>query len=214
MSKHRKTIPIDAVVSFNFESLINKIKKEVKAKYRKLSLKEKIKRYPDYITEKTGGCIPNKLLRKLMYEELQNFTLNNQAFEYTCSRTNYGIRWYVKCPKCDEPYCKLFLPDKFKDREQLYLCRKCHNLVYLSVMSRNTKLYKTVIKPLRKLESLKNKIKRIESKNISMTPVRGKKYLALQEEFNRLQKELEESPDYRLWKFSKEYAKPRPKQGI
>jgi hypothetical protein len=215
MSRPRKTIPIDAVVSFNFENLINKIKKDIKIKYSKLSLKEKIKRYPDYVNKETSFHIPTKLLKKLMYEELQNFTLNNQTFEYTYTPTNYnGIRWFVRCPKCGVPYSKLFLPDKFKDREQRYLCRKCHNIVYISIMIGCTKLYKTVIKPLIKLERLKNKLKKMENRKRTNRNMWSKKYFAMQEEFNRLEKEINESPDYRLWKFSKEYTTASPKKNI
>lgn len=135
----------------------------------------------------------------LMLDSLRTFSLNNQTFDYQ-HVTNHlgGVRWYVLCPKCGKQCLKLFLPSNFPDREQLYLCKRCHKLKNASLLLGATKRYKKVVRPLRKLEALKKQLMRK-----TLTPDKAQPML---NEYERIEAELSASPEYRLYRFQKEHG--------
>lgn len=174
----RKWGSIESSVCFNVFNLIKKIKQNL------------INKYPD-ITEET--------LDDLVFKSLGNFKLNDQEFEFERISNNFGgSRWYIKCPKCNAQAMKLYLPSKYKDREKRYLCKSCHKLKNLSVILGNTKRYKEVIKPLRKLEKIRSQLLK---KGIKL-----EKAEELLNEYDKIEKELSSSPEYRLYKFQKQYG--------
>ncbi|MBD3261257.1 MAG: hypothetical protein GF334_06165 [Candidatus Altiarchaeales archaeon] len=174
-----KYVSIESTTCFSFGNLVRKVKAEIRKKFPNAHDKE---------------------FEKLIYNSLRTFTLNGQEFDYEASPNHLGgVRWYVKCPKCGSPRLKLYLPSKYKDREQLYLCQACHKLKNHSLLLGTSKKYKKVIRPLIRLE----KIRRILLRK-SMTPEKAKPYL---EEYERIEKDLAVSPEYRLWKFQREHGK-------
>jgi hypothetical protein len=197
-----KYISSESTTSFCFSELCKRIKKEVKDSYKKLS-NEQIKAvYPnvaDYYLENRNGSIPEKVMHSLMLLRLKRFSINEQTFEYR-SKKNYlgGFRWYVLCPRCRKPNLKLYLPNRYKDKEQLYLCKKCHGLKNSSSLSGATNKYKKVLKPLKRLETIKIILL---SKGIS-----PEKADPLLEEYERIERELKASPEYKLYKFQNEHS--------
>lgn len=169
---------VDNASCFSFLDLLNRVKADLKKKYPNLESK------PFY---------------EIMEKEIRSFTLNGQSFDYHI-RPNHlgGYRWYVLCPKCGKPCYKLYLPNLDKNREQKYYCKFCHKLKNMCMLLGGTIKYKNVIKPLRTLEKLK---KDLLSPN--MTPEKSKPLL---EEYERIKRELENSPDYKLWRFQEENA--------
>ena len=174
----RKFVAAESTTSFDFNTLIIRVKKGLLNKYPGIS---------------------GESLVDLMHKNLKEFRLNGQQFDFEANpATLGGIRFLVKCPKCGVPSVKLYLPSSFPDREKLYLCKKCHRLKNACRMISRTPLYSKVIKPLRRLERL-NEI--LMEKNI--TPEKAQPFL---DEYKKIEKELAESPEYRLFKFRKEHG--------
>lgn len=168
----------ESSVSFNFDNLVKKVKEHIKEQFPKLM--------PDDINIKIGL-------------NLKIFSLNDQTFEYTSVPNNFGgVRWFVLCPKCGKKSHKLYLP-KGKDREQRYLCRYCHKLKPSSLLLGKQKKYKNVAKPLKRLEQIKKKLLHKKIKAIEAEE--------LLEEYDRIEKKLADSPEYRLWVFKKEHGR-------
>jgi hypothetical protein len=174
----RRYASIESTTCFNFNNLSKKVKVNL------------LKKFPQ---------VKGKAFDELMYRSLCTFKLNGQEFDYMSSNNHLGgVRWYVKCPKCGRPALKLYLPSELKDREQQYLCKYCHKLKNASLLMGASKRYKKVVKPLKMLEKL-----RAQLLNKNMTPARAQPIL---EEYERIERELAASPEYRLWKFQKEHG--------
>ena len=174
----RKWLSVESATCFNFYNLVGKVKKSLQA------------RFPE---------VKGDDFQQLMYKSLKTFKLDEQKFDYSFLRNNLGgIKWYVKCPKCGRDVFKLYLPTKANDREQLYLCMKCHKLKHASSLLGNTKRYHKVVKPLKALEKIRAQLLR---RNIS-----NEKAKELLDEYERIEKELASSPEYRLWRFQKEHG--------
>lgn len=174
----RKFVAVESVTNFNFRILSVRVKKGL------------LKKYPD---------LKGKSLSDLIYKNLREFRLNGQQFDYIQFTTSFdGVRFYVKCPKCGDKSDKLYLPSNLPDREKLYLCKKCHRLKNACYMIARTSLYHKVIKPLRRLERL-NEL--LMEKNL--TPEKAQPLL---DEYRKIEKELAESPEFRLFKFRNEHG--------
>jgi len=177
MTGHKKYLAIETAACYNFAPLIKKVKDELK------------NRNPGLEYETLVG---------LMYKNLKGFSINNQTFEYD-HQENYlgGARWFVKCPKCGKKCFKLYLPKEGTGRERLYLCKICHNLKNASSLMGASKKYQKVVKPLKKLEKLKKSLLKK-----GMTP---DKAAPLLDAYDRIEKELANSSEYRLWKFQQKH---------
>jgi len=174
----RKFVAAESATSFDFSTLVNRVKKGL------------LNKYPD---------LSGESLKDLMFKNLREFKLNDQHFDFETKPTPLsGIRFFVKCPKCGVPSLKLYLPSSFPDREKLYLCKECHRLKNACRMISRTPLYSKVIKPLRRLERL-NEL--LMEKNL--TPEKAQPLL---DEYKKIERELAESPEYRLFKFRKEHG--------
>jgi len=176
-----KYLPVENIISFHFGPLIQNIKKELK------------ERFPDIHTQEDEFA-------RLMLKNLKAFKLNNQSFEYI-KVGNYlgGVRWFVSCPKCNKRALKLFLPPKNSDREKRYLCKDCHSLKNTSALMGSTVKYKKVVRPLKQLERIRKVLLRK-----SMTPAKADPLLAA---YERIEAELKDSPEHKLWKLQKEHDK-------
>jgi hypothetical protein len=169
---------IEYTTCFNFTSLIHKIKDNL------------LKKYP---TTRGESFI------ELMHKNLRPFTINDQQFEYACAPNHLGgYRWFVKCPKCGDSCLKLYLPTKYKNREQKYYCKHCHKLKNISLLLGNSKRYRLVVKPLKRLEKL-----RFLLLKKGMTPDKAQPML---DEYKKIEQELAACPEYRLWRFQKEHG--------
>jgi hypothetical protein len=162
---------------FSFSNLVNKVKTELKEKH------------PN---------IDEETFFDLMSKSLKTFRLNGQVFEYIHQK-NYlgGYRWYIECPICKTKSLKLYLPENFQDREQVYACKKCHKLKNTSALMGATSKYQKVVKPLKRLESLK--------KQLMKKSMKPEKAQVLIDEYERLERSLEASPEYRHWKFQQRF---------
>ena len=164
---------------FSFSNLVNKVKKELKEKR------------PD---------IDDESFFDLMNRSLNTFKLNEQVFEYEHQKNHLGgFRWYIKCPKCGTKSLKLYLPENLEDREQIYACKKCHKLKNTSALMGATNKYQKVVKPLKKLEALK--------KQLLKKSMKPEKAQSLIDEYERIERSLESSPEYRHWKFQQRFRR-------
>ena len=174
----RKWLSVESTTCFNFYNLLSKVKKNLQT------------RFPE---------IKGDPFIQLMYKSLKTFKLGEQIFEYSFLRNNLGgVKWYIKCPKCGRDSYKLYLPTKSNDREQSYLSMKCHKLKHASSILGNSKRYLKVVKPLKELEKIRAKLLK---RNIS-----NDKAKELLDEYERIEKELASSSEYRLWRFQKEHG--------
>jgi hypothetical protein len=147
--------------------------------------------------DRKNGSPEAQLLTDKVGKELEKFEVEGQKFKFT-NRPNKlgGVRWYAHCPKCGKVSLKLYKPVKEKSKEQAYYCKTCHNLKSLSALHGPTKMYKEVLKPLRRLEKLKQEL--------------DKKFLTedkkkdLLDEYDSIKKKLSESTEYRHYKYSVE----------
>lgn len=170
---------IESAACFNFSNLVKKIKQKLQ------------KDNPNIVQE--------ELLEKIL-KNIRTFELNNQTFDFIYLTNQLGgYKWYVKCPKCGRTGYKLYLPQNDGVREHKYYCKKCHKLKNISALMGASKKYKKVYKPLKKLEKIRAMLLRK-----SMTPIKAQPLL---DAYDRIEKELASSPEYRLWKFQKEHAK-------
>lgn len=174
---HVKYESTEATKCFSFSNLVNKVKTELREKHPNMD---------------------DQTFFDLMNKSLNTFKLNEQTFVYEYQE-NYlgGFRWYIKCPKCGTKSLKLYLPENFEDRDPVYACKKCHMLKNTSALMGATNKYQKVVKPLKKLESLRKQLMRK-----SMKPEKAK---ALIDEYERIERSLENSPEYRHWKFQQRF---------
>jgi len=135
-----------------------------------------------------------------MTEELRKFSVNNQYFEYDAMK-NYlgGYRWFFLCPKCKTRASKLFLPPPTaKNKESKYLCKNCHKLKNQSALMGQNVMYQKVTKPLKKMKEIEDRI--------SKGRLKAEAAQALLDEYDSLEKELKNSPEFRLYSFKKKHA--------
>lgn len=178
MSEAVKYRSAESATCFKFTELVVRVKKELK------------KKYPD---------IDENDLQEKMHQSLKKFSINDQTFEYLSFPNHLGgFRWYVLCPKCKNRSIKLYLPSKYPDRVQKYYCKNCHRLKNSSSLLGATKKYQKVVKPLKKLDVIKAKLLKRGT-----TPERAKELLA---EYDRIERELRASPEYKLWEFRRKHG--------
>lgn len=183
MPRIREHQPLEMCVCFNFETLFANVRKEVGRKIGE-------------------NCDPESRNQEII-NNLNAFSLNGQKFTYQITKVGWGgVRPYVLCPRCGKQKIKLYLPDKYDDREQRYLCRTCHRLKTLSEMNGKSPKYKNIIRPLKRMQVLKDML----LKKSRMDPEQATKLL---DEYELLEKSLKNSPDYRLWRFNLEHGDPR-----
>jgi hypothetical protein len=130
-------------------------------------------------------------------EELKKFEIDGQSFEFVFIKNHLGgYRWFFICSKCKGKANKLFLPPKEAlAHEQKYFCKRCHHLRNESVMMANNKLYKSVIKPLKRLREIEKKLE--------VGHLKGEKVQELLDEYEVLEKQMRATPEYRLYVFKK-----------
>lgn len=178
--KKSRYISIESTACFSFSNLVQKVKAKLRKEYGDASEEE---------------------FSNLMYRSLKNFKLNDQTFDYVPQKNHLGgVRWYVKCPRCGNKCLKLYLPNKHKDRDQLYLCKNCHGLKNSSSLLGATKKYQNVVKPLKKLEKIR---KELHKKGID-----PEKATMLIEEYDRIETKLKNNREYRILKFRQEHPLP------
>jgi hypothetical protein len=137
--------------------------------------------------------------------ELKKFTINDQYFDYVAIK-NYmgGYRWFFVCPKCKKRAGKLFLPPygtslrkNAKHREHLFLCKDCHKLKNQSAIANQSKIYKNVTKPLKRLKFIEDRI--------AKGHIRPDGIKELLDEHESIEKGLKESQEFRLYSFKKKH---------
>jgi hypothetical protein len=134
---------------------------------------------------------------KYTQEELEKFTVNNQKFEYTHLPNRLGgYRWFFSCGKCKGRVSKLFLPPEgVPGYEHQYWCKECHGLHNESVMKANNNIYKKVVKPLKRLREIEEKL---EKGHLMKDKVQE-----LLNEYDELEKQMKDTQEYRLYAFKK-----------
>jgi hypothetical protein len=133
-----------------------------------------------------------------MLNELKKFSVNNQYFEYT-AQINYlgGHRWFFLCPNCKNRANKLFLPPPTAKKEKKYLCKTCHKLKNQSALMGQNNMYRKVTRPLKRLKEIEDKI--------AGGHLKADKVQDLLNEYEILEKQLKESPEFRLYSFKKKH---------
>jgi hypothetical protein len=131
-------------------------------------------------------------------QELNKFTTHDLHFEYTAQK-NYlgGHRWFFLCPKCKKRSNKLFLPPVSSDREHTYACKICHKLRNQSALMSQNVLYRKVTRPLKIMKIIENKI--------AKGHLRPEKIQELLNEYESLEKQLRDAPEFRLYYFKKKH---------
>jgi len=173
----KKYEPVELCACFDFIELFDKVRCEVSEAFPELRQSERL---------------------KVIESNLQLFQIDGQHFTYERKSIGHGgYRWYVRCPKCNMPKNKLYLPTRLMDREQKYLCRACHRLRFLSELDGKTERYKTIIRPLKRMQAIKDVLlkRRIPTKDAT----------DLLDEYEKIESSLKNSPEYRLWKFKTEH---------
>jgi len=176
-TKKRRWEVQETCVCLNFINLLRNVRSEVQSRVDR-------GKEPEFYRE--------EILRGLMAYEI-----NGQQFTFsTIPNELGGVRWFIHCPKCNGRTMKLYLPTRYPDREQKYLCSKCHRLMQTSLLRGKSKNYKTIIRPLKRMQKLKDILM-----NGRHTPEQAQPLL---EEYEKLQNDLKNTPEYRLWKFKVE----------
>lgn len=131
----------------------------------------------------------SEAMRKLIVGNLDKFTINTQKFEFTSIPNRLGgSRWMVMCPKCGKRVVKLYKPSE-EDKEPRYLCKDCHMLRPPSALYGPTRRYKEMIRPLRRMERIKEIL---TGNNLSEIKTRE-----LLDEYDELDKTVKTSTFYR-----------------
>lgn len=178
MPKPKSYQLIDTCVCFNFGTLFKNINNDLRNKR----------------TDLWGDGYVSAFI-----QELNKFSLNGQTFEYISAPVGLGgLNFYVLCPKCKHKKKKLYLPNKYSDREQLYLCSICHRLKNYSNMNYKTKKYQKVIKPLKKLEAIK--------RHLLKGTLSSEKSAELIKKYEEIENSLKNSPEYRIWLFNAKHG--------
>jgi hypothetical protein len=151
------------------------------------------------IVERNNPETTSTALMVLIEAELKKFSVNDQRFEYTCSGGHYGLRWSFVCPKCHNTCTKLFLPPTLvADKEHLYLCKRCHKLKNMSELGGTSKMYRVVLKPMKRLKEIEAKIAKGHLKQEDMVNMLN--------EYERVEAEIRDTPEYRLYQFKQKHG--------
>jgi hypothetical protein len=171
-------VTVESCTSINIHTLQKAIKKSIKR---------------DYL-EPTDDDIYTYSL-----QGLKGFTVNGQTFDYTAQK-NYlgGYRWFFICPKCKKKANKLFLPPDGTNREHTYACKMCHKLKNQSALMSQNALYRKVTRPLKIMKLLENKI--------AKGHLKVEKVQEMLDEYERLEKQLKDAPEFRLYAFKKKHG--------
>jgi hypothetical protein len=161
-------------------------------------LKKQVKR--DFLIDATSPDFFEKI-----YGELKKFKVNDQTFDFESDPNVYGgFRWFFLCPQCHKRALKLFLPPRESGKEQLYLCKKCHNIKNRSVAQGTTKIYREFYRPLKRLRFIE---KRLERGKPAKEDVK-----ALLAEYEQLEKDLKNNSNYLLYAFREKHPKNESKK--
>jgi hypothetical protein len=163
--------------------LVGRIKEAVKTSY----------------SQKSGeGELTARDVSDAVEHNLKMFSLENQTFEFfSIANKLGGFRWLAKCPQCESHILKLYKPEG----SDKYLCKDCQNLRPPSALYGPTRRYKEVIRPMRRMERIKEIL---ATSNLSEIKTK-----ALLDEYEKLEKTLKDSTFYRK---SKLLAKEVPNQ--
>jgi len=131
-------------------------------------------------------------LQTIVKGQIKNFQIHKQKFKFSSTENHLGgNRWYMHCPECDRKSLKLYKPDNGEESEK-YLCKDCHNLKSPSSLHGPTKMYREVIRPLRRMKKIREMLDR---------PISSKKATTLVEEYEGLERHLKSSDQYKIYKF-------------
>ena len=188
MPAKRRYSAVESAHCLKVQNLVSRIKEHLIANDSEVPVEQK---------DRKNGSKNASILIEKIGNELEKFEVDGQKFKFT-SRPNKlgGVRWYTICPKCGKVSLKLYKPVKEKSKEQKYYCKSCHNLKSLSALHGPTKMYKEVLKPLKRLEKLKSELDKRY-----LTEDRKK---ALLDEYDSIVKTLSMSTEYRHYKYSVE----------
>jgi len=190
----RKYSSTESASCINISAVIKKVKKHI------------LFSDPDIPHTLEGRAIrSSELLTQKMEDAMKEFDLNGQRFDFIHSPNHLGgTRWYVVCPGCKEKFLKLYKPVLESGKEQKFKCAECHLLKSPSALFGPTPKYREVIKPLRRMDKIKELIKT----NRKLTDPQTS---ALLDEYEALKAGLESSVIYRRIKFSIETEGLDPK---
>jgi len=132
--------------------------------------------------------------------ELDKFSINNQKFKYSSMKNRLGgYRWFFLCPQCSSRVNKLWIPPRGSGLTQKYFCKNCHGLKNQSVIMGQNKIYKKVIRPLKRMKEIEAKL---EAGYLRNNIVEN-----LLNEYDQLEKKMKNCPEYRLYIFKKRRGK-------
>lgn len=122
-----------------------------------------------------------------VYSNLIRYQRDGQTFSFTPIPNKLGgNRWMALCPSCQSRVLKLFKPDS----ADKFLCKDCHHLRPPSALYGPTRRYKEVIRPLRRME----RIKEILSTSSGLSEAKTKSLL---DEYDTLNTSVQTSTFYR-----------------
>lgn len=163
-----KYASVDQAHCLDMNKIVSKVKKDIKTKF------------PEISTEK---------LHETIGLNLAAINIGGQTFGFENIPNKFGgFRWMIQCPKCGKRSLKLYLPQSIQGREQKYFCKKCHDLRPPSSLYGSTKRYKEIVKPMRRME----RIKELLSSNPS-----SKKAESLIDEYESLEQVVKGSTFYK-----------------
>jgi hypothetical protein len=145
---------------------------------------------------------------KFTEEELKKFHVDSQNFSYTFIKNHLGgHRWFFVCEKCKGRVQKLFLPpETYPEYEHKYLCKNCHKLCNESVLKANNNIYKKVIRPLKKLHEIEEKLEKGH--------LTEKKVEELLNEYDAVEQIMKNCIEYRQYVFKKKRGVNRQLLGL
>lgn len=144
--------------------------------------------------------ITEEQVYNITYAEFRKFVINDQTFDFKGQR-NYlgGYRWYFVCPKCGNNANKLLMPPQWAtNKTKQYWCKTCHGIKNQSVVMGQSSMYQKVTKPLKRMRDIEDKV---AAGHIGMEKVQE-----LLDEYERIEHEMEKSPEYRLYMFKKKHG--------
>ena len=194
LHSNRKYSSTESASFINISAVVQRIKKHI------------IKSDPDLPKTADGRPLrSSSVLKAKMAEAMKSFEADGQRFEFVQSPNKLGgTRWYVLCPGCGNKYLKMYKPILETGKEQIFKCADCHKLKSPSALFGPTPKYREVIRPIRRME----KIKEIIKTNKKLTDAQT---VELLDEYEALKLGLEKSLIYRKIKFSIETEGLDPK---
>jgi len=182
---------VDSARLLKVQSLVKKIKEH---------LVDNDPTIPEDAKDRKNGSPEADLLISKIGVELEKFHIDGQSFKFTSNPNKLGgVRWYAYCPKCNKVSLKLYKPVKEKMKEQSYYCKDCHLLKSPSALHGPTKIYKEVLRPLRRLEKISQELDK------KYLPESKKKELL--DEYDCIKSVLHGSTEYRHYKYKVENGK-------